>query len=291
MLNKSYEQITMAVAPPTMESPRRPNAFNDPDGMYTVTRFGDSQQVHLVKQPMGMREQLTFLSEPVSSVSPTPMASPFQGFVYGQDSGGNENTQYFYYDLPSRKSVLITDGTSKNMSGEWSSCGEFFVFSSNMRDSVHFEVYAVNLRDLFLTAEQGKDYLPMRIFTLGNVSGYMVVHEFKKTGGTLRTALRPAVSHRKGASSATLYYVQFDYRAGVLGDKLSEKKLVLRCRATRKLTCRFAPARVLSATTASCTPLTRTPHSKLCGSTTSKRTNTSQFCSTTCSLRLETGVT
>src|SRR5581483_7301063 len=39
-----------------------------PDGaMLVATRFGDVEQVHRVASPLGMREQLTFYSEPVST--------------------------------------------------------------------------------------------------------------------------------------------------------------------------------------------------------------------------------
>lgn len=130
-------------------TPRKMNGVNDEvDGMFTVTRFADSSQVHLVKQPLGMREQLTFLNEPIASVAPAPFCSPHTGFVYGADTGGNENTQYFFYDLQLRTTVMLTDGIAKNMSGEWSSCGNYWVYSSNLRDNVHFEVYCVKVQDV-----------------------------------------------------------------------------------------------------------------------------------------------
>ena len=92
-------------------TPRTLNGINDEvDGIFTVTRFADSSQVHLVKQPLGMREQLTFLNEPISSVAPAPFASPHIGFVYGADTGGNENTQYYFYDVVRRTTTMLTDG-------------------------------------------------------------------------------------------------------------------------------------------------------------------------------------
>src|SRR5688500_18944624 len=39
-----------------------------PDGaMLVATRFGDTEQVHRVTAPLGMREQLTFYPEPIGS--------------------------------------------------------------------------------------------------------------------------------------------------------------------------------------------------------------------------------
>ena len=43
------------------------------DGSLLVTtRFGETAQVHRVRMPMGMREQLTFYPEPVRAVSTRP---------------------------------------------------------------------------------------------------------------------------------------------------------------------------------------------------------------------------
>ena len=95
-----------------------------------------------------MREQLTFFSEPVAGIQPAPYNSPHKGFVYGLDIGGNEQLQYYFFDIEKRKSYLITDGKSKNMSGTWSDNGEHFLSSSNARKSSIFEVYCVRMEDI-----------------------------------------------------------------------------------------------------------------------------------------------
>ncbi|HVF35115.1 MAG TPA: S9 family peptidase, partial [Candidatus Saccharimonadia bacterium] len=59
-----------------------------PDGALLITtRFGNTAQVHRVAAPLGMREQLTFFDEPVSSVASLPDRA---GFVFGRDVGGSE---------------------------------------------------------------------------------------------------------------------------------------------------------------------------------------------------------
>ncbi len=58
------------------------------DGSLLVTtRFGETNQVHRVAQPLGMREQLTFYPEPLSAVASAP-ARGGNGFVFGKDVGG-----------------------------------------------------------------------------------------------------------------------------------------------------------------------------------------------------------
>ena len=74
-------------------------AFLDwlPDGgMLVATRFGDTEQVHRVAAPLGMREQLTFYPEPIS-VAAAPQVAKAEGFVFLKDQGGNENAQIYYY--------------------------------------------------------------------------------------------------------------------------------------------------------------------------------------------------
>ena len=44
-----------------------------PDGQITIsTRFGNTNQLHLVSQPMGARRQITFFDEPVTGGSWSP---------------------------------------------------------------------------------------------------------------------------------------------------------------------------------------------------------------------------
>src|ERR1700749_3735703 len=56
-----------------------------PDGaMLVATRFGDVEQVHRVTAPLGMREQLTFYSDPVS-IARAPHTGTWNGFVFLKD--------------------------------------------------------------------------------------------------------------------------------------------------------------------------------------------------------------
>src|SRR5271166_605433 len=59
------------------------------------TRFGDTTQLHLVERAGGARRQLTFEREPVltGAFSPDPARS---GFLYFEDSGGDQRFQLYY---------------------------------------------------------------------------------------------------------------------------------------------------------------------------------------------------
>ena len=64
-----------------------------PDGgMLVGTRFGDVEQIHRVTTPLGIREQLTFYSDPISEAR-APDVAGAAGFVFLMDRGGDENAQ------------------------------------------------------------------------------------------------------------------------------------------------------------------------------------------------------
>src|SRR5690606_38470839 len=87
-----------AELPLVLES--RSAAFADwlADGsMVIATRFGNTAQLHRVRSPLGMREQFTFKSEPIS----TAIAHPYDSnrLLYLKDNGGDERMQIWLRDL------------------------------------------------------------------------------------------------------------------------------------------------------------------------------------------------
>ncbi len=103
------------------------------------TRFGDTSQVHLVKQPLGARQQVTFLPEPVSSASFVPGNS--NAMVYLADVGGNEKYQLFRRDLKTGVTQQLTDGKSRNGAPLWSKDGKKMVYNSNGRNGKSFDLW------------------------------------------------------------------------------------------------------------------------------------------------------
>ena len=147
-------------------------------GMYVLTRFADSAQVHYVAKPMAMREQLTYCDEPVKECYPatasfreamvadTNISDSMHDentsdpnreghlFVFGQDSGGDENTSYYLYHSGGRTSKLQLhddDGGSKRImhrSWAWNNNKPYAAFVSNARDGAHFDLYLVSGKDI-----------------------------------------------------------------------------------------------------------------------------------------------
>ena len=108
------------------------------------TRFAETQQIHRVCEPMGMREQLTFYAEPI------PGAHPFKRngreyFIFSKDVGGNENAQIHEFDLQTRTTRLLTDGTSRHGSATVSPDGRWLAYSGNGRNKRDMDLYLLDL--------------------------------------------------------------------------------------------------------------------------------------------------
>lgn len=109
------------------------------DAILVTTRFGETNQVHVVRQPLGMREQLTFYREPTVAVQAQPGRG---GFVFGKDEGGSEFWQLYRYDLATREATRITDGQrSRNESPLWSHDGTQVAFTSTMRNGRDSDIW------------------------------------------------------------------------------------------------------------------------------------------------------
>lgn len=114
------------------------------DGSLLVsTRFGDAEQLHRVRQPLGMREQLTFSPEPVRSAA----ADPFDPdrLIYLQDHGGDENMQLQLRQIASGAVRQLSNGHSLYGLPLWSNDGKRIAFHSNARDGVNHDVYVADV--------------------------------------------------------------------------------------------------------------------------------------------------
>jgi dipeptidyl aminopeptidase/acylaminoacyl peptidase len=97
-------------------------------------------QLHRVKMPLGMREQITFETEPVMEAT----YSPADGFlVIIKDEGGNEQRQFM--GLADGRTIKITNG-GRNQFGGWSNDGKLIGYSSTRRDTRNFDIYTVDPR-------------------------------------------------------------------------------------------------------------------------------------------------
>ncbi|MBE7383640.1 MAG: S9 family peptidase [Leptolyngbya sp. SIO1E4] len=113
--------------------------------MLISTRFGDTSQVHRVSQPLGARYQLTFFPERVAGASYQPTEGDY--FIFSKDNDGNEFSQTFRYDLDTGEVSLLTDGTSRNSQGVWSTAGNRLVYTSTRRNGQDADLYLIDPQD------------------------------------------------------------------------------------------------------------------------------------------------
>ncbi len=112
----------------------------DGQSLLIGTRFGESQQVHLVTQPGGARQQLTFFDEPVGSAQFVPGTKGGQ-IVFTRQTGGDEKHQYYLLDVASGKALLITDGKSRHtQGGAISRDGALLAYTGTVRNQKDFDV-------------------------------------------------------------------------------------------------------------------------------------------------------
>lgn len=113
--------------------------------MLITTRFGDTNQVHVVRMPGGARTQLTFFRERAGGASYRPKTGTF--FVFNRDIGGNEFFQYYRYDLADGTATLLTDGKSRNTGWDWSNSGDRAIYTSTRRNGRDTDLYIIDPAD------------------------------------------------------------------------------------------------------------------------------------------------
>jgi dipeptidyl aminopeptidase/acylaminoacyl peptidase len=129
----------LAVRPTALTAVRE-----DGKAILISTRFGDTNQVHLVSQPMGARKQITFFDEPVNGAAWIPGTHGAR-LIYVKDVGGNENYQFSTLDLTTGRSALLTDGKSRNQGLSIARNGQRIAFASNLRNGRDFDIYVDEL--------------------------------------------------------------------------------------------------------------------------------------------------
>ncbi|UCH11305.1 MAG: DPP IV N-terminal domain-containing protein, partial [Fidelibacterota bacterium] len=132
-------------------------------GLYVVTRFGETSQIHYLEQPGGARHQITFFNEPVSNAIIRP-AGQQAGFLFPKDVGGGEFYQIFYFDLVSGEYTMLTDGRSRNGGVAWSKGGDRFAYYSTARNGRDWDVYVSRVEEpaaARMVLEAEGTYLPV----------------------------------------------------------------------------------------------------------------------------------
>jgi dipeptidyl aminopeptidase/acylaminoacyl peptidase len=129
--------------------------------MLVRTRFADTLQVHEVRQPLGMRKQVTFFPDSVDAVVYPPAGDiakagdpaapgPRGGaanpgyFLFTKDVGGSEFDQIFRYDLTTGDVALLTDGKSRNSRPLFTEDAKRFVYTSTRRNRKDPDFYVAD---------------------------------------------------------------------------------------------------------------------------------------------------
>lgn len=119
------------------------------------TRFGNTNQLHVVLQPGGDRKQITFFEEPVNGGS-YDRAGRY--IVFGRDVGGNEFAQLYRLDLADGRVTLLTDGgRSQNGGVNWSRAGDRIAYGSTRRNGADRDIYVMD------PAQPGTDRLVLQV--------------------------------------------------------------------------------------------------------------------------------
>jgi len=113
--------------------------------MLIATRFADTAQIHLVKQPQGARTQLTFFPDRISGASYQPVQGRY--FVFSKDIGGGEWYQLYRYDLANGEITLLTDGKSRNQDPVWDHGGKRIAYGSTRRNGKDVDLYTMDPAD------------------------------------------------------------------------------------------------------------------------------------------------
>ena len=113
------------------------------EGIFISTRFGDVSQIHYVAMPGGARTQITFFDEPIGGLSRQPNGSKM---LFTMDAGGSEFSQIFLMDpSASDKTVMLTDGESRNGAVNWNHKGDKIAYQSTRRNGASNDVWMMEV--------------------------------------------------------------------------------------------------------------------------------------------------
>ena len=104
--------------------------------MLIATRFGNTNQLHTVAAPLGMRRQISFEVEPVGG----------ELVAQGRRPGGHQGQSAATNSSSSTRSAngrlnLLTDGKSRNEFGSWDQEGRLIGYSSTRRNGTDSDLY------------------------------------------------------------------------------------------------------------------------------------------------------
>ena len=128
-----------------------------------ATRFAETPQLHIVSNPGGERQQLTFFSDAVRVGRFHPNGADY--IIFSKDIGGGEWYQLYRLDIASGNITLLTDGKSRNTLGPWSAKGDQIAYTSTRRTGKDTDMWVMNpsepKSDHLLTQLEGGGWQPL----------------------------------------------------------------------------------------------------------------------------------
>lgn len=110
--------------------------------MIITTQFADTNQVHIVRQPMGARTQLTFFADRILGAQFNPATGDY--FLFPKDVGGSEWYQIYRYDLADGGITLLTDGKSRNGNECFNHQGTRIAYNSTRRNGRDTDLWVMD---------------------------------------------------------------------------------------------------------------------------------------------------
>ena len=123
----------------------RPARFIDwlADGSLLIaTRFGDTQQIHRLRAPLGMREQLSFEDGDVLGAAARPFGS--DAFVYQSSADGGRTSSLHLMRLADNASVALTSGGFLDDLPLFAHDGQRIAFTSNRAGTADRAIYVLD---------------------------------------------------------------------------------------------------------------------------------------------------
>lgn len=110
--------------------------------MLIATRFGDTEQIHRLRMPLGMREQLSYAPGGVAAAAARPYAS--DAFVYLEPHHGGDSSQLLLQRLADHSLTPLTDGAHRDGPALWAHDGTRIAFASNRRNGTDVDIYVLD---------------------------------------------------------------------------------------------------------------------------------------------------
>jgi dienelactone hydrolase len=193
--------------------------------MLVATRFGDTNQLHLVAAPGAARTQISFAAEPVLGASYSEGAGDV--LLALQDVGGAENFQFFR--VAGGRMHLVTDGKSRNTGPTFAKDGRFLVFGSNARNGRDTDFWTMDPRDpatrKLVAEREGGGWSAVDVFPDGKsalVARYVSIQESELYRLDLATGAVTPITRDTSPVSYGEAAVAPDGRIFATSDKLGE---------------------------------------------------------------------